>query len=139
MAIYERFARALGTSGVLPRFTLPSYHADASAQMPETLKAAARLASLVHFLDHQGEELYSCRSSPVAADVVLADLRRQPLPEFERQRIAQQWVQLVQRLDREGVPAMVREGVRSEQSRFTTLQARGRAEPSSRAQEGLDR
>ena len=69
----------------------------------------------------------------------MAVLRRQPLAQVERERIAQQWVQLVQRLDREGVPAMVREGVRSEQSRFTALQEQDRAAPSGRPQEGLDR
>ena len=46
MAIYERFARALGTSGALPRFTLPIYHTDALAQMPEMLRGAARLANV---------------------------------------------------------------------------------------------
>ncbi len=72
-------------------------------------------------------------------DVVLAELRRQPLPDAERKCIAQQWMQLVQRLDREGVPAMVREGVRSEQSRFTALQEQGRAAQLGRPREGLDR
>lgn len=129
----------MGTPGALPRFTLPSYHTDALAQMPATLKAMARLASMVRFVNRQGDELYSSRSSPVAADVALADLRRQPLPEVERERIVHQWVALVQRLDREGVPAMVREGVRSEQARFTALQEQGRAAPSGRPQEGLDR
>jgi len=136
LAIYERFARALGTPGALPRFTLPSYHTDALAQMPATLRVVATLANVVLFVNRQGGELYSSRSSPVAADVALADLRRQPLPEVERERIVQQWVQLVQRLDREGVPAMVREGVRSEQLRFTALQEQGRAAPSGRPQEG---
>ena len=63
-------------------------------------------------------------ATPVKA---LQDLRRQPLPDSERQRITQQWAARVQRLDREGVPAMVREGVKSEQSRFTALQQQGRA------------
>ena len=139
LAIYERFARALDKPGALARFTLLGYHTDALAQMPATLKAVARLASMVRFVNRQGDELYSSRSSPVSPDMALADLRRQPLPEVERQRLAQQWGQLVQRLDREGVPAMVRAGVRSEQTRFTALQEQGRAAPSGRPQEGLDR
>ena len=139
LAIYERFARALGTSGALPRFTLPNYHTDALAQMPATLRAVAILAKEVRFVNRQGEQLYSSRLSPVMPEEAMAVLRRQPLAQVERERIAQQWVQLVQRLDREGVPAMVREGVRSEQSRFTSLQERGRAAPSGRSQEGLDR
>ena len=107
--------------------------------MPATLRAVATLANVVRFVNRQGEELYSSPSSPVVPDLALAELRRQRRRQVERQRIAQQWVQLVQRLDRDGVPAMVREGVRSEQSRFTALQEQGRATPSGRPQEGLDR
>ena len=69
----------------------------------------------------------------------LQDIRRQPLPDSEHQRITQQWAALDQQLDREGVPAMVRKGVQSEQTRFTALQEQGRAAPSGRPQEGLDR
>ena len=58
LAIYERFARALGTPGALPRFTLPSYHTDALAQMPATLRAVATLAKVVLFVNRQGGELY---------------------------------------------------------------------------------
>lgn len=136
LATNERFARALATSGALPRSKLPIYHTDALAQMPATLKAVATLANVMRFVNRQGDEYYSSRSSPVVALVVL---RQQPLAVAERQHLAQQWVKLVQRLDREGVPAMVREGVRSEQSRFTALQEQGRAAPSGRPQKGLDR
>ena len=59
LAIYERFARALGTPGALPRFTLPSYHTDALAQIPATLRAVATLAKVVLFVNRQGGELYS--------------------------------------------------------------------------------
>lgn len=139
LGIYERFATGLASPSALPRFTLPSYHADALAQMPKTLAAVVKLAKIVRFVDRQGRELYSSRASKVLPVKALEDLRRQPLPDGERQRIAAQWATLVQRLDRDGVPAMVRQGVRSEQARFAALQEQGRAAPSGRPQEGLDR
>ena len=139
LGIYERFATGLASQSALPRFTLPSYHADAFAQMPKTLEAVVKLAKAVRFVDRQGRELYSSRGSTVSPVKALQDLRRQPLPESERHRIAQQWAALVQRLDREGVPSMVREGVRSEQSRFAALQEQGRAAPLGQPQAGLDR
>ena len=130
LGIYERFATGLASQSALPRFTLPSYHADALEQMPKTLAAVVKLARAVRFVDRQGRELYSSRGSTVSPVKALQDLRRQSLPDSERHRITQQWAALVQRLDREGVPAMVREGVRSEQSRFAALQEQGRAAPS---------
>jgi len=139
LAIYERFARALGAPGALPRFTLPSYHTDALTQMPATLEAVAKLASVVRLVSRQGQELYSSRSSRVNPDEALADLRRQRLPEVEQQRIKQQWGAMVQRLDRDGVPAMVREGVRSEQTRFAALQQQGRSVPVVRSPKEFDR
>ena len=139
LGIYERFARALTAPGALPRFTLPGYHTDALAQMPVTLVAVAKLASVVRFVNRKGEELYSSRSSAVAPGMALEDLRRQPMSEDERQRVSQQWLRLNERLDRDGVPAMVREGVRSEQTRFAALLEQGRAAPSGRSQDGLDR
>ena len=107
--------------------------------MPKTLAAVVKLAKAVRFVDRQGRELYSSRGSTVSLVKSLQDLRRQPLPDSERQRITHRWAALVQRLDREVVPAMVREGVRSEQSRFSALQQQGRAARSGRPQEGLDR
>lgn len=139
LGIYERFARALTAPGALPRFTLPSYHTDALAQMPVTLEAVAKLASVVRFVNRKGEELYSSRSSSVAPGKALEELRRQPMSEVERQGVSQQWSQLSQRLDRDGVPTMVRGGVRAEQARFAALLVQGRAAPSRRPQEGLDR
>ena len=139
LGIYERFATGLASPSALPRFTLPSYHADALAQMPKTLAAVVKLAKAVRFVDRQGRKLFSSRGSTVSPVKALQDLRRQPLSDSERQRITQQWAALVQRLDREGVPAMVREGVRSEQSRFAALQQQGRAAHSGRPQEGLYR
>ena len=136
LGIYERFATGLASPSALPRFTLPSYHADAFAQMPRTLEAMVKLANVVRFVDRQGRELYSSRASNVSPVKALEDLRRQPLSDAERQRIALQWAALVQRLDRDGVPAMVRQGVRSEQTRFEALQERGRAAPPGRAQDG---
>ena len=139
LGIYERFATGLASPSALPRFTLPSYHIDALAQMPKTLAAVVKLAKVVRFVDRQGRELYSSRASVVSPVKALEDLRRQPLPDAERRRITQQWASLVQRLDRDGVPAMVREGVRSEQTRFAALLEQGRAAPSGWSQEGLDR
>jgi len=110
--------------------------------MPTTLAAVAavvKLAKTIRFVDRQGRELYSSRASTVSPVKALQDLRRQPLPDSERDRITQQWAALVQRLDRAGVPTVVREGVRYEQARFTSLQERGRAAPLGRQQEGLDR
>ena len=139
LGIYERFATGLASPSALPRFRLPSYHADALAQMPKTLAAVIKLAKAVRFVDRQGRKLYSSRGSTVSPVKALQDLRRQPLPDSERQRITHRWAALVQRLDREGVPAMVREGVKSEQSRFAALKEQGRAASSGRPQEGLDR
>ncbi len=139
LGIYERFATGLASPSALPRFTLPSYHADVLARMPKTLAAVFKLANAVRFVDRQGRELYSSRGSTVSPVKALRDLRRQPLQDSKRQRITHQWAALVQRLDRQSVPAMVREGVRSEQSRFTAFQKQGRAAPSGRPQEGRDR
>ena len=139
LGIYERFATGLASPSALPRFTLPSYHTDAVAWMPKTLAAVVKLAKVVRFVDRQGREHYSSRASVVSPVKALEDLRRQPLPDVERLRITQQWASLVQRLDRDGVPAVVREGVRSEQTRFAALLEQGRAAPSGRSEEGLDR
>jgi predicted ABC-type ATPase len=139
LAIYERFATGLASPGALPRFTLPSYHADALAQMPTTLAEVVKLAKVVRFVDRQGRELYSSRASNLSPVKALEDLRRQPLPDGERQRIAMQWAALVQRLDRDGVPAIVRQRVRAEHARSATLHERGRAAPPRRSQRGLDR
>jgi Zeta toxin len=139
LGIYERFATSLASPSALARFTLPSYHADALAQMPKTLAAVAKLAKLVRFVDRQGGELYSSRTSNVSPVRALADLRRQPLPDGERQRIALQWAALVERLDRDGVPSLVRQGVKSEHARFTALPEHARAPPSRRSQERPDR
>ena len=139
LGIYERFATGLASPSALPRFTLPSYHTDALAQMPKTLAAVVKLAKVVRFVDRQGRELYSSRASVVSPGKALEDLRRQPLPDAERLRITQQWASLVQRLDRDGVPAMVREGVKYEHARFVALQEQGRAAPSGRSQGGPDR
>ena len=139
LGIYERFATGLASASALPRFTLPSYHADALAQMPKTLAAVAKLAKVLHFVDRQGRELYSSQTSKVSPLKALEDLRRQPLPKGERQRIAHQWETLAQRLDRDGVPDLVRQGVKTEHMRFIALHEKGRAAPSARSQEGLDR
>jgi predicted ABC-type ATPase len=139
LGIYERFAAGLASPSALPRFTLPSYHADALAQMPKTLAVLAKLAKLVRFVDRNGRELYSSRISKVSPVKALQDVRRQPLPDAERQRIALQWAALVQRLDRDGVPDRVRQGLRFEQARFTALQQQGRGASSGPTREGLDR
>ncbi len=139
LGIYERFATGLASPSALPRFTLPSYHADALAQLPKTLAEVVKLAKVVRFVDRQGRELYSSRASKVSPVKALEDLRRQPLPDGERQRIAGQWAALVQRLDRDGVPAMVRQGVKSEHARFTAVPEKGRVAPSGRSEDGLDR
>ena len=139
LGIYERFATGLASPSALPRFTLPSYHADALAQMPKTLAAVVNLAKVVRFVDRQGRELYSSRASKLSPVKAFEDFRRQPLPEGERQRIAHQWATLAQRLDRDGVPDLVRQGVKTEHLRFIALHEKGRAAPSARSQEGLDR
>jgi hypothetical protein len=74
--------------------------------------------------------------SPVKA---LEYLRRQPLQDGERRRIALQWAVLVQRLDRDGVPDMVREGVKFEQARCAAALERGKAAPPGPSQHGRDR
>ena len=139
LAIYERFATGMSSPSALPRFTLPSYHVDALAQIPKTLAAVAKLAKVVRFVDQQGRELNSSRASGAPPAKALEDFRRQPLPQGERQRIARQWAALVQRLDRDGVPDLVRQGVKTEQMRFIASQEKGRAATSRRSHEGLDR
>jgi hypothetical protein len=139
LGIYERFSAGLTSPTALPRFTLPSYHADALTQMPTTLAAVVRLAKVVHFIDRQGRELYSSRASKVSPVKALEDLRRLPMADGERQRIALRWAALVQRLDRDGVPGMVRAGVRSEQARFAAMLERGKAAPPRPSQHGRDR
>ncbi len=139
LGVYERFATGLASPSALPRFTLPRYHADALAQMPKTLAEVVKLAKVVRFVDRQGRELYSSRASKMSPVKALEDFRRQPLPEGERQRIAHQWAVLVQRLDRAGVPDLVRQGVRTEHTRFIALHQKGRAALSKRSQEGPDR
>lgn len=140
LGIYERFATGLTSPSALPRFTLPSYHADALAQMPKTLAAVVKLAKVVRFVDRHGQELYSSRAAKVSPVKALDEFRRQPLPEGEQQRIASQWASLVQRLDRGGVPDLVRQGVKTEHMRFVALQEKGRAAaPSMRSQDGFDR
>ncbi len=139
LGIYERFATGLASPSALPRFTLQNYHADALVQMPKTLAAVAKLAKDVRFIDRQGRELYSSRTSKVSPVKALEDLRRQPLQDGERQRIAAQWASLVQRLDRDGVPDLVRQGVKTEHLRFVALQEKVRAAPPMRTREGLDR
>ena len=62
----------------------------------------------------------------------LEDRRRQPLPAGERQRFALQWAALVLRLDCDGVPAIVRKGVKYEHARFDAMPEKGRAAPSVR-------
>ncbi len=127
LGIYERFATGLASPSALPRFTLPSYHSDALAQMPKTLAKVVKLAKVVRFVDRQGRELFLSRTSKVSPVKALAHLRRQPLPDGERQRIAMQWAALVLRLDRDDVPAMVREGAKSERARFAALLEQGGA------------
>ena len=139
LGIYERFATGLASPSALPRFTLPSYHTDALAQMPKTLAAVVKLAKVVRFVDRQGRELYSSRASNVSPVKALEELRRQPPPAGERQRIAQQWAAMVQRLDRDDIPEIVRQGVKHEHARFVAMPEKGRAAPSGRSQEGLDR
>jgi predicted ABC-type ATPase len=138
LGIYERFATGLASPSALPRFTLPSYHVDALAQLPKTLAAVTKLAQVVRFVDRQGHELYSSRASKVSPVKALEALRQQPLPEAEHLWIAQQWERLVQRLDRDGVPTLVRQGVKSEQARFSA-QERGRAPPAGRSQNRQER
>jgi predicted ABC-type ATPase len=139
LGIYERFATGLASPSALSRFTLSRYHADALAQMPKTLAAVVKLAKLVRFVDRQGRELYSSRASKVSPVKALEDLRQQPLRDGERQRIAAQWATLVQRLDRDGVPAMVRQGVKSEHARFAVMPEKGGVAPSGRSEDGPDR
>lgn len=117
-AIYHRYAEALRSKSALPRFTLPRYHDDALAQMPHTLAAVAPTVHLVRLVDRQGMELYSSIRSQHAPVAALEQLRRQQLPAAELARIAQEWERLVAALDREGIPEVVRSGVRQEQQRF---------------------
>lgn len=118
LGIYERFATGLESPSALPRFTPPSYHADALARMPKTLASVVKLANVVRFVDRRGRELYSPQTSKVSPAKALDELRRPPLPDAERQRIDLQWAALVQRLERDGV--------RTEQALFVALREQGK-------------
>ncbi len=122
--IYQRYARALAKAHAPPRFTLARYHDDALAQMPATLAAVAASVHLVRFVDRQGRELQAgspAASSPVS---VLHRLRASELPTDVRQLVGREWARLRSVLDRDGVPDVVREGVRQEEARFAAWQAR---------------
>lgn len=127
LAIYDRFNNGLNDSHALPRFTLARYHAEALAAMPKTLEAIGKLAATVRLVDRQGQELYSSASSKVSPSKALADFRRQPLADADRQRIAGRWARLVELLDRDGVPQLVRDGVQAEQARFAAVPRAGRS------------
>lgn len=117
LGIYERFYAGLGSPGALPRFTLPSYHADALAKMPQTLAVVGGLADEVRFVDRSGTTLYSSlkhRDDPVTA---LATFRARALAPEESRAVAQQWLKLGTALDRDGIPQAVRDGVRAELAR----------------------
>ena len=81
-----------------------------ATMMPRTWATVVKLAKAVRVVNRQGRELYWSRASTVSPVKALQDIRRQPLPDSEHQRITQQWAALDQRLDRAGVPAMVRKG-----------------------------
>lgn len=122
--IYQRYARALEKRHALPRFTLAKYHDDALAQMPATLAAVAASVHQVRFVDRQGRELQA--ASPVASSPVsiLHRLRASQLPPDVCQLVGREWGRLRSVLDRDGMPDVVREGVRQEQARFAAWQAR---------------
>lgn len=121
--IYQRYARALAKAQAPPRFTLARYHDDALAQMPATLAAVAALVHLVRFVDRQGRELQAV--SPAASNPVsvLHRLRVSELRPDVCQLVGREWARLRMVLDQEGVPDVVREGVRQEQARFAVWQA----------------
>lgn len=119
LGIYQRYAGALQRANVLPRFTLPHYHDDALAQMPNTLSAVAPAVDVVRIVDRQGDDLYASTSSPLDPVAALQTLRQRPLSQERIERIGQTWRQLVEVLDRDGVPDVVRAGVRREQQRFS--------------------
>ena len=137
VGIYERFAKALETPGAQPRFTLPQFHTDALANMPKSVATVAPLAKAVRFFDREGRELYSSRTSEVSPVKALEDLRRVPLPKVEAERIAGQWASLAKRLDVDGVPDIVRQGVQAERARFTQALTTGRALGLGRSRGGI--
>lgn len=118
LGIYQRFARSLDQSESAPRFTLARYHEEALARMPDTLDAAAPHVNVVRFVDRRGAELHE----PVPAtdaSAVLGRLRGAPAQAIDVAMLAREWERLRGRLDREGVPTLVREGVRAEQARHS--------------------
>lgn len=119
-AIYARFELGLRTPDALARFTLPEFHAAALERMPDTLKTAQRLADRVRLVSRQGEDLYDSTRDTDTAVKRLAALRKEPLSEAERAKLAAEWGRLADALDKEGVPDLVRRGVRAEQRRVAT-------------------
>ena len=113
-----------------------------ATMMPKTWAAVVKLAKAVRFVDRQGRERYSSRASTVSLIKALQDIRRQPLPDSEHQRITQQWAALGSAGSTARPGGRAGDGSQrgqSEQTRFTALQEQGRAAPSGRPQEGLDR
>lgn len=118
LGIYQRYADGLHGTNPLPRFTLPHYHDDALAQMPHTLAAVASSVDAVRIVDRRGVELYVSTNSLLDPVAALQTLRQRPLTQERIERIRQTWTQLATVLDRDGIPGVVRAGVRREQQRF---------------------
>jgi hypothetical protein len=137
-SIYTRFRDALEVPGSLPRFTLPRYHDDAYAAMPATLEATSDLVDRVQLVDRQGQLRYDSHGASVSPREALANARLQPLPTEQALTLAEDWHRLARTLNRDGVPALVREGVLREQARFDRFMAVLRC-PSTSRPEGLQR
>ena len=125
LAIYQRFAGALTTRSALPRFTLPRYHEEALAKMPQTLQDVtnngAGPVAIVRLVNRAGDELHSSQGTHADLAEVFGLYRRAQLSPAQVQRIDADWRALRATLDRAGVPELVREGVRNQQERFSGL------------------
>lgn len=130
LGIYQRYARAIATPQAIPRFTLSGYHEDALARMPATLGAVGAIVDEIRFVNRQGAELYRRSAAAIDPASSLRALQRAALPEAEVLRIARAWARLAAALDRDGVPALVREGVRAQREGFLIRSVEARARPS---------
>ena len=104
-----------------------------ATMMPRTWATVVKLAKAVRFVNRQGRERYWSRASTVSPVKALQDIRRQPLPDSEHQRITQQWAALGSAGSTGRPGGRAGDGSQrgqSEQTRFTALQEQGRAAPS---------
>ena len=117
LGIYQRFAHALSIKNAVPRFTPQRFHESTLQQMPLSIEVAASVTDKITYLNRENTVLYDTQQSTQKPVDALLTLRKQNLSPKQLAEIAYEWKQLRLALDRSGVPAPIRAGVRQEQAR----------------------